>query len=110
MSHEGTPPASRVDLSDEPVYWDLGTSRSYGEYLQLQALLSAQKPLSGEHDEMLFIIVHQVSELWIRLLLHELQFVQQCVLRDYLDPSFKALQRISKVQGSCSACGKCWPR
>ena len=98
MSTEEAAPPGRIDLSTEKVHWDLGTSRSYGEYLQLQALLSAQKPVSDAHDEMLFIIVHQVSELWIRLYLHELQFVQQCVLRDDLDPSFKALQRIAKVQ------------
>ena len=88
----------RVDLTGEDVHWDLGTSQSYGEYLQLSRLLSSQKPSSGEHDEMMFIIVHQVSELWIRLFLHELEFVQRCVVRDNLDPSFKALQRISKVQ------------
>ncbi len=46
----------------------------------------------------MFIVVHQVSELWIRLFLHELEFVQRCVTRDDLDPSFKALQRISKIQ------------
>ncbi len=88
----------RVDLTGENVHWDLGTSQSYGDYLQLERLLSAQKPVSGEHDEMMFIVVHQVSELWIRLFLHELEFVQNCVIRDNLDPSFKALQRISKVQ------------
>jgi tryptophan 2,3-dioxygenase len=88
----------RVDLTDEGVHWDLGSSQSYGEYLQLARVLSAQQPLSAEHDEMMFIIVHQVSELWIRLFLHELEFVQRCVVRDDLDPSFKALQRISKVQ------------
>jgi tryptophan 2,3-dioxygenase len=88
----------RIDLSGEAVHWDLGSSQSYGEYLHLAELLSAQKPNSGEHDEMLFIIVHQVSELWIRLFLHELEFVKQCVVRDNLDPSFKALQRIAKIQ------------
>ena len=88
----------RVDLTGEGVHWDLGSSQSYGDYLQLSRLLSAQQPLSGEHDEMMFIVVHQVSELWIRLFLHELEFVQRCVIRDDLDPSFKALQRISKVQ------------
>ena len=88
----------RVDLTGEGVHWDLGSSQSYGDYLQLSRLLSAQQPISGEHDEMMFIIVHQVSELWIRLFLHELEFVQRCVIRDNLDPSFKALQRISKVQ------------
>jgi tryptophan 2,3-dioxygenase len=88
----------RIDLSNEGVHWDLGNSQSYGEYLQLARLLSAQHAASGEHDEMLFIVVHQISELWIRLFLHELEFVQRCVIKDDLDPSFKALQRISKVQ------------
>jgi tryptophan 2,3-dioxygenase len=89
---------AKVDLTTEGVHWDLGSSQSYGEYLQLAKVLSAQNPASGEHDEMMFIIVHQVSELWIRLFLHELEFVQKCVIKDNLDPSFKALQRISKVQ------------
>jgi tryptophan 2,3-dioxygenase len=97
MSNE--PPASgRIDLTGEAVHWDLGNSQSYGDYLQLAQLLSAQKPVSDAHDETMFIVVHQVSELWIRLFLHELEFVQRCVTRDNLDPSFKALQRISKVQ------------
>jgi tryptophan 2,3-dioxygenase len=100
-----TPPAdpaaqgsSSIDLSDEDVHWDLGGSVSYGEYLRLDRLLDAQKPLSGEHDEMLFIIVHQVSELWMRLMLHELHSVMQCVRRDQLDPSFKMLERVGRVQ------------
>lgn len=91
-------PPGRVDLSDEPVYWDLGSSQSYGEYLQLERLLSAQRPNSAEHDEMLFIIVHQASELWMRLFLHELEGVLDCVRRDRLDPSFKMLTRIGSVQ------------
>jgi tryptophan 2,3-dioxygenase len=88
----------RVDLSNEPVHWDLGASQSYGEYLQLAGLLSAQKPNTAEHCEMLFIIVHQVSELWMRLMLHELDAVMECVRRDTLDPSFKLLSRVSRVQ------------
>ena len=91
-----TPP--RVDLRNEAVHWDLGTSQSYGEYLQLDKLLNAQKPNSIEQDEMLFIIVHQVSELWMRLFLHELGHVFECVRRDNLDPSFKMLARISRLQ------------
>jgi tryptophan 2,3-dioxygenase len=91
--------SQRVDLSDEPVHWELGSSLSYGEYLQLDKLLTAQKPLSFEHDEMLFIIVHQASELWMRLFRHELEGVLECVRRDDLDPSFKMLSRISRVQG-----------
>jgi tryptophan 2,3-dioxygenase len=99
MSDPRDPSASgRIDLTGEAVHWDLGTSQSYGDYLQLTQLLNAQKPVSAEHDELMFIVVHQVSELWIRLFLHELQFVQSCVVKDNLDPTFKALQRISKVQ------------
>jgi tryptophan 2,3-dioxygenase len=88
----------RIDLSDEPVHWDLGASKSYGEYLQLAQLLTAQRPNTAEHDEMLFIVVHQVSELWMRLMLHELGAVMECVRRDNLDPSFKMLSRIGRVQ------------
>jgi tryptophan 2,3-dioxygenase len=90
--------STRVDLSDEPVHWDLGSSLSYGDYLGLDALLSAQRPLTSEHDEMLFIIVHQASELWMRLMRHELDGVAECVRRDNLDPSFKMLGRVSRVQ------------
>src|SRR6187399_379383 len=98
MSTPGDRPRGSIDLTDEAVHWDLGTSQSYGEYLQLDRILGAQRLASGEHDEMLFIVVHQVSELWIRLFLHELEFVQRCVVKDDLDPSFKALQRIAKLQ------------
>ena len=90
--------SERVDLSDEAVHWELGSSLSYGEYLQLDKLLAAQKPLSNENDEMMFIIVHQASELWMRLVLHELDGVLKCVQRDDLAPTFKKLARVSLVQ------------
>jgi len=95
--------ATQIDLSDEPVHWDLGSSLTYSQYLRLDRLLDAQKPLSGEHDEMLFIIVHQVSELWMRLMLHELHGVIECVRRDQLDPSFKMLERVGRVQSQLLA-------
>jgi tryptophan 2,3-dioxygenase len=88
----------QVDVSDEPIHWDLGSSLSYGEYLHLEKVLDAQKPLSYEHDEMMFIIVHQTSELWMRLMLHELNAALECIRRDDLDPSFKMFGRISRVQ------------
>lgn len=88
----------KVDLSDESVHWDLGGSQSYGEYLQLGRLLDAQQPLTTEHDEMLFIVVHQTAELWMKLMRHELDSVLHCVRRDDLDPSFKMLSRIQRVQ------------
>jgi len=90
--------SERVELADEAVHWDLGSSLSYGEYLQLDKLLTAQRPLSREHNEMLFIIVHQVSELWMRLMLHELNAAVEGVRRDDLDPALKMLARISRTQ------------
>jgi tryptophan 2,3-dioxygenase len=98
MSSKRYDKSERVDLSGEGIHWDLGSSLSYGQYLHLDKLLDAQKPVSFEHDEMLFIIVHQTSELWMRLMLHELAGVLECVRRDDLDPSFKMLTRISRVQ------------
>ena len=90
--------SERVELADEAVHWDLGASLSYGEYLQLDKLLAAQRPLSSEHNEMLFIIVHQVSELWMRLMLHELTAALACVRQDDLGPALKMLARISRTQ------------
>jgi len=87
-----------VDLSDEQVHWDLGSSQSYGEYLRLGQLLSAQQPVSTQHDEMLFIIIHQASELWLKLCLHELNAAVECIRRDDLGPSFKMLARVSRIQ------------
>jgi len=104
--NEPKPPGEHVgsvDLRDEPVHWNLGESLSYGQYLRLDLLLAAQRPLTGEHNEMLFIIVHQVSELWMRLLRHELAAVMDCVRRDELDASFKMFSRIDHVQGQLLA-------
>jgi len=89
---------ARVELSDEAVHWDLGSSLSYGEYLHLDKLLGAQQPLSSQHNEMVFILVHQVSELWMRLMLHELTAALECIRRDDLDPALKMLARISRTQ------------
>jgi tryptophan 2,3-dioxygenase len=90
--------SEKIDLTNEAIHWELGSSLSYGEYLQLDKILDAQKPLTYEHDEMMFIIVHQSSELWMRLMLHELRGVLECVRRDDLDPSFKMLARVTHVQ------------
>jgi tryptophan 2,3-dioxygenase len=87
-----------VDLSDEEVHWDLTESLSYAQYLHLDKLLAAQKPLSYHHDEMLFIVIHQVSELWMKLCLHELSATIECVRRDNLGPTFKMLTRVSTIQ------------
>jgi tryptophan 2,3-dioxygenase len=70
---------------------------SYGDYLQLDAILNAQKPLSPDHNEMLFIIQHQTSELWMKLMLHELRAAIANVARDELGNAFKMLARVSRI-------------
>jgi tryptophan 2,3-dioxygenase len=87
-----------VDLSDEQVHWNLNEALSYSQYLDLGKLLDAQHPLSYQHDEMLFIIIHQVSELWMKLCLHELNATIDCLRRDDLGPTFKMLARVSTIQ------------
>ena len=99
MSEDGEKLARKgVDLSDEQVHWDLGESKSYGQYLGLERLLSAQQPVSYEHDEMLFIIIHQASELWIKLCLHEINAALDHIRRDDLGQSFKMLSRVARIQ------------
>ena len=71
---------------------------NYGAYLQLDTLLAAQRPLSDHHDEMLFIIVHQTTELWIKLVIHELRSAMGLMAADELAPALKRLARIKHVQ------------
>jgi tryptophan 2,3-dioxygenase len=83
---------------------DLADRLTYGGYLNLDRLLSAQQPLSGadgatpRHDEMLFIIQHQVSELWMKLMIHELKAAIAYVRADALEPCFKILARVKLIQ------------
>jgi tryptophan 2,3-dioxygenase len=70
----------------------------YGGYLQLAQLLGAQKPLTNEHDELLFVIIHQTSELWLKLLIHELRGAMAMVAADNLQPAFKMLTRLGRIQ------------
>lgn len=72
---------------------------SYSSYLDLDRLLAAQHPVSGAHDEMLFIIVHQASELWLKLCIHELALARDCIAGDDLRPAFKMLARVARAQG-----------
>jgi tryptophan 2,3-dioxygenase len=76
---------------------DFHQSMSYGDYLHLDAILTAQIPLSPDHNEMLFIIQHQTSELWMKLLLHELTQAIACIANDELQTAFKMLARVSKI-------------
>src|SRR5207344_1374709 len=84
---------------DDPGYiTELAAETSYGGYLELARLLSAQRPRSSHHDEMLFIIQHQTAELWMKLLLHELAAAVEHVKADRLAPCFKILARVKQVQ------------
>ena len=80
------------------IHWDLGKSLSYSQYLQLDKILASQRPLSGQHDEMLFIIIHQASELWMKLCLHELSATRAQIRADDLEPAFKMLSRVARIQ------------
>jgi tryptophan 2,3-dioxygenase len=70
---------------------------SYSGYLQLDKILQAQKPLSTAHDEMLFVIQHQTSELWMKLAIHELSATCRLIAADDLQPAFKTLARVSRI-------------
>ena len=84
-------------LAAEHAKLDFSRSMSYGDYLHLDQILGAQVPLSPDHNEMLFIIQHQTSELWMKLMLHELQAAMACLASDELGSAFKMLARVSKI-------------
>ncbi|WP_235961184.1 tryptophan 2,3-dioxygenase [Falsiroseomonas selenitidurans] len=77
---------------------DFSRKMSYADYLGLDRLLAAQNPRSGQHDEMLFIVIHQVQELWLKLMAHELDLAMAHLRADDLAPAFKAMARISRIQ------------
>src|SRR6478736_1917089 len=81
----------------EKAQLDFSKDMSYGDYLQLDAILNAQKPLSPDHNEMLFIVQHQTSELWMKLMLHELRAAISAIARDELSSVFKMLARVSRI-------------
>jgi tryptophan 2,3-dioxygenase len=91
MTQRELEPGIRSDLADR---------MTYAGYLQLEKLLSAQAPLSSpaHHDEMLFIIQHQTSELWFKLAIHELRAALEMIRRDELEPSFKIIARVKNIQ------------
>jgi tryptophan 2,3-dioxygenase len=91
------PHHSESIVRDEKAQLDFSADMSYGDYLQLDAILNAQKPLSPAHDELLFIVQHQTSELWMKLMLHELGAAMRHIASDQLSPAFKELARVSKI-------------
>lgn len=79
---------------------DFREAMSYGDYLRLDLVLGAQQPLSDppRHDELLFIVQHQVSELWLKLMLHELRAARAWIAQDEISPALKALARVKHIQ------------
>lgn len=76
---------------------DFAKDMSYGDYLGLDPILSAQHPLSDAHDEMLFIVQHQTSELWMRLAIHELEAARRAMMTGDLQAAFKMLTRVARI-------------
>jgi len=85
------------DQTPEGAETDFAKRMAYGDYLRLDAILSAQAPLSKSPDEMLFIIQHQTSELWMKLAIHELRAAMDAIARDDLQPAFKMLTRVARI-------------
>jgi len=92
-----TQPTSEHIVHDEKAQLDFAQSMSYGDYLCLDQILSAQHPRSPAHDELLFIVQHQTSELWMKLLLKELSSAIDDVRATRLPPAFKKLARASRI-------------
>ncbi|MCM3690488.1 tryptophan 2,3-dioxygenase [Neobacillus niacini] len=88
---------SKLEL-EKNIQTDFQKAMTYGDYLHLDKILSSQQRLSGHHDEMLFIIIHQTSELWMKLIIHELTEAIQSIHKNELEPSCKILSRISRIQ------------
>jgi tryptophan 2,3-dioxygenase len=93
-------PSTGERAIEADIVTDFRERMSYGSYLHLDTLLSAQVPVSDpeHHDEMLFIIQHQTSELWLKLVLHELLAARDMLARDQLQPALKALARVKHIQ------------
>jgi tryptophan 2,3-dioxygenase len=87
-----------IDLADEKIHWDLREAMAYGDYLGLKDLLACQRPRSASHDETLFIIIHQATELWLKLCLHEIAAAIRQIRKGELGPAFKMMSRVARVQ------------
>jgi tryptophan 2,3-dioxygenase len=83
---------------EKTIQTDFNKSMSYGDYLHLDKILSSQHRVSDHHDEMLFIVIHQASELWMKLIIHELTAAIEYIQNNDLEPSFKILSRVSRIQ------------
>ena len=97
MTASATPAPTERIVQEEGAQLDFSPDMSYGDYLHLDQILSAQQPLSPAHDEMLFIVQHQTSELWMKLMLHELTAAVQAVAEERMAPAFKMLARVGRI-------------
>ena len=95
--YDGDGVPRRYDPGAEGARMAFDGRMSYGDYLHLDQLLSAQHPLTDQHDEMLFVIQHHVSELWMKLALHELGAARAAIADDRLRPAFKMLTRVARI-------------
>lgn len=87
-----------ASMPEQGIHTDFSKDMTYGDYLHLEKVLASQQRLSDHHDEMLFIIIHQASELWMKLILHEMEAARNCILQNNLEPAFKMLSRVSRIQ------------
>lgn len=85
------------DPAREGAQMSFAGRMSYGDYLHLERVLDAQEPLSAAHDELLFIIQHQTSELWMKLAIHEIRAAMAAIREDRLQPAFKMLSRVARI-------------
>lgn len=85
------------DPSAEGAQMSFKGRMSYGDYLHLERVLDAQEPLSAAHDELLFIVQHQTSELWMKLAIHEIRAAMTAIREDRLEPAFKMLTRVARI-------------
>lgn len=86
-----------TNSNDYGARLDFERAMSYADYLDLDALLSAQHSRSTNHNEMLFVVIHHVQELWLKLILHELDAARERIKNDDLMPSFKMTARVSRI-------------
>ena len=89
----GTP----LDPAEDGAEMSFDGRMSYADYLHLDEILGAQHPLGKAHDELLFIIQHQTSELWMRQVIHELTHARAAIAADELQPAFKMLTRVARI-------------
>ena len=90
--------SAKIEQQEKGIHTDFREHMTYGDYLRLEQILNNQNRLSNHHDEMLFIIIHQVSELWMKLIIHELHGAIHAIGKDEMQPAFKMLARVSKIQ------------